>query len=150
MNYSKYFIFLLFVLFECHNGALARRLNPIGYFPSKNPLKLDVSLSKSADQLTEENDLKLGIIDHDPKGTGQEGFEVEEKVGMTAHKIMEDLKKLICKIAYPRPCGNLQLEITSSDESKYEEKRQTTVKPRPKPAEKNKNNIYFRLRTMKR
>ena len=150
MNSFKFFIFLFLVSLES-TGVLTRRLNPVGFFPSKNHLKLDVSLSKNGDLINEENGLKLGIIDHDPKDTGQEGFEVEEKVGMTAHMLMEDLEKLICKIAYPRPCRNLQLEITSSDEAKYERKRVTTVKPKPKLAEKNnKNNIYFRLRTMKR
>ena len=29
---------------------------------------------------------------------------------------------------FPRPSGNFQLEITSSDESRYEENRQTTAK----------------------
>ena len=81
MNSSKYFIFLFFVLLECNYGASARRLNPIGYFPSKDSLKLGLSLSKRA-------------------------------------------------------------EITSSNESKYEEKRQTTVKSRSKPAAE-KNTIYF-------
>ena len=59
--------------------------------------KLDVSLSKSADLLAEENDLKSGIMDQDPKhpkDIGQEGFEVEKKVGTPAQKIMKDMKKL--------------------------------------------------------
>ena len=117
--------------------------------------KLDVSLSKSADLLAEENDLKSGIMDQDPKhpkDIGQEGFEVEKKVGTPAQKIMKDMKKLICMMAYgfPRSCGNFQLEITSSDESRYEENRQTTVKPRPKRSEKNIDSIDFKIRIMKR
>ena len=145
----------------CNDGALARRLKDLKFGINdhdpkdsdhdqkglvekitKDLKKLDVSLSKSADLLADENDLKSGIIDHD----------LEKKAGTTGHQIMEDLKKLICMMAYPRlvTCSNLQLEITSSDESNYEDKRQTTVKPRPKRADTNYDNIDFEIRIMKR
>lgn len=220
MNSSKFLIFSLLVTLMCNDGALARRrrlkdlkfgiidhdpINAEGFdgmtlqkitedlekldvslsksadlLPEENNLKtdiidhdptdsdqegfvgitedlkkLDVSLSKNADLLAEENNLKSGIMDQDPKhpkDIGQEGFEVEKKVETPAQKIMKDMEKLICMMAYgfPRPCGNFQLEITSSDESRYEENRQTTVKPRPKRSEKNIDSIDFKIRIMKR
>ena len=176
MNSSKFLIFSLLVTLMCNDGALARRrrlkdlkfgiidhdpINAEGFDGmtlqkiTEDLEKLDVSLSKSADLLAEENDLKSGIMDQDPKhpkDIGQEGFEVEKKVRTPAQKIMKDMKKLICMMAYgfPRPCGNFQLEITSSDESRYEENQQTTVKPRPKRSEKNIDSIDFKIRIMKR
>ena len=131
---TRVVIFLLFLalLFESQE---ARRLEPIGFFPNQD-VKLGVSLPKT----DSENDLKIGIID---KNVKENGFEVDEKVGETAHQIMDELKYLICRIAYPRPCRNIAIEITSSEE------KETTTTP-AKPTEKNKNNIYFRLRTMKK
>ena len=103
---------------------MARRLNPTGFVLAKIVL-------------TEEKDMKSGIIDDDPKDTAQE--ELEDQ----AQKIMEDMKKLICRMVFPRPCENLQLEISSSE-------RKTNDKPRQKRAENVKSSINFMLRPMKR
>ena len=117
---------------DCNNAVLARRLIPTSFFSFY------------------ENDLKSGIIDDDPKDTGQEGFDDAQKIDADAQKIMEDMKKFICQIVYPEPCTNLQLKITLSEDT-----QKTTVKPkRPKQKRaeknKNKNKINFMLRPMKR
>ena len=104
-------------------GALARRLNPTGFVLAKIILE-------------EEKDMKSDI-NNDPKDTGQE--ELEDQ----AQKIMDDIKKLICQMVFPRPCENLQLEISSSE-------RKTSDKPRQKRAENVKSSINFMLRPMKR
>ena len=102
---------------------MARRLNPTGFVLAKIILE-------------EEKDMKSDIH-NDPKDTGQE--ELEDQ----AQKIMDDIKKLICQMVFPRPCEDLQLEISSSE-------RKTSDKPRQKRAENVKSSINFMLRPMKR
>ena len=113
MNLTKFFIFLLY----CSNGVLAR----LPFFSFY------------------QTDLESGIIETDPKGTGQR--ELPDDV----QKTMEKMKKMMCKIVYPMPCTNLRIKITS-----FESTEKTTIKLQQKRAEWKKDKMDFMLRQLKR
>ena len=112
---TKFFIFLLLVTLD-KNGVLAR----LPFFSFY------------------QTDLESGIIETDPKGTGQRELP-------DVQKTMEKMKKMMCKIVYPMPCTNLRIKITS-----FESTEKTTFKPKQKRAEWKMDKMDFMFRQLKR